>query len=148
MFVFFDDCWFDSARLGRQPDPTPGIHNSGWLQSPGAQIVQKPSEWARLEDYVTDIVSTFSNDERVVIWDVYNEPGNNFLVSLHQPAIVRTAKLLANLFAHKVLPMATEALLAKAFSWVRAADPEQPLTCGLYYLLPGMPARLNALAWL
>src|ERR1700753_469750 len=35
IFVFFDDCWNPNAKPGKQPDPKPGIHNSGWMQDPG-----------------------------------------------------------------------------------------------------------------
>src|SRR5512133_1841758 len=39
MFVFFDDCWNTDPHLGRQPEPIPGVHNSGWVQSPGVKKV-------------------------------------------------------------------------------------------------------------
>lgn len=29
MFVFFDDCWNPTYQAGKQPEPKPGIHNSG-----------------------------------------------------------------------------------------------------------------------
>ncbi|MEJ7664923.1 MAG: hypothetical protein WKG07_38120 [Hymenobacter sp.] len=35
MFVFFDDYWNPDAKIGPQPAPKPGIHNSGWVQDPG-----------------------------------------------------------------------------------------------------------------
>jgi len=35
IFVFFDDCWNPTYNSGKQPDPKPGIHNSGWVQDPG-----------------------------------------------------------------------------------------------------------------
>ena len=28
-FVIFDDCWNGSPKIGKQPDPIPGVHNSG-----------------------------------------------------------------------------------------------------------------------
>jgi hypothetical protein len=34
LFVFFDSCWNDDPKLGKQPDPKPGVHNSGWARSP------------------------------------------------------------------------------------------------------------------
>jgi len=38
-FVIFDDCWNENPKIGKQPKPIPGIHNSGWLQSPGRKVV-------------------------------------------------------------------------------------------------------------
>jgi endo-1,4-beta-mannosidase len=62
--------------LGKQPAPTPGVHNSGWVQSPGAVNVNDPARWGRLEKYVKDVVGTFANDDRVLLWCLYNEPEN------------------------------------------------------------------------
>jgi hypothetical protein len=143
LFVLFDDCWHDNPQLGKQPEPKPGVHNSGWLKSPGSKVLHNPAEWKRLEDYVGDIVTAFSTDDRVVIWDIYNEPGNNFLTSLNLPAGSRQLQILRLLFEHMVLPSPSEKLLKRAFAWARAAQPIQPLTAGLYYLAPGLGARLN-----
>jgi hypothetical protein len=95
-------------RLGRQPDPTPGVHNSGWVQSPGAVIVNDPSRWGRLEKYVKDVVGTFARDDRVVMWSLYNEPEN-------------TKK------GARSLP-----LLREVFRWARTVDPSQPLTAPIW----------------
>jgi hypothetical protein len=108
LFVLFDDCWNSDPKTGPQPAPVPGVHNSGWLQSPGAAIVNKPAAWLRLEMYVHDIVGTFAADERILLWDVYNEPGNS-----NQGT--------------KSLP-----LLKMAFQWAREAAPTQPVSAGLY----------------
>ena len=58
MFVLFDDCWHDNPKLGKQPEPKPGIHNSGWVKGPGTIIIKNPSEWTRLEDYVVQSSGT------------------------------------------------------------------------------------------
>ena len=34
LFVLFDSCWDPHPRLGRQPAPRAGVHNSRWVQSP------------------------------------------------------------------------------------------------------------------
>ncbi len=39
LFVLFDSCWDPDPRLGKQHEPRPGIHNSGWVQSPGAKAL-------------------------------------------------------------------------------------------------------------
>jgi endo-1,4-beta-mannosidase len=77
ILVLFDDCWNPFPRVGKQPTPHPGVHNSGWVQSPGREMVNRePSAWRPLMNYVMDIISTFANDERILLWDLYNEPGN------------------------------------------------------------------------
>jgi hypothetical protein len=115
-FVLFDDCWNQDPSPGQQSDPRPGVHNSGWVQSPGTQLVTDSSGWARLEDYATGVVSAFASDERVLMWDLYNEPGNSGL-------------------GDKSLP-----LLKQAFAWARAAAPTQPLTVGLWYDIEALNA--------
>src|SRR5687768_14937952 len=35
MFVLFDSVWDPEPKLGKQREPQPGLHNSGWVQSPG-----------------------------------------------------------------------------------------------------------------
>lgn len=109
LFVIFDDCWMPTAQLGRQPAPRPGVHNSGWLQSPGVRVVNTPAEWGRLERYVRDVVGSFGQDARVVMWDLYNEPGNSGQDD-------------------KSLP-----LLQAVYGWARASAPTQPLTAGVWF---------------
>ena len=108
MLVLFDDCWNKEPKLGTQPEPIPGMHNSGWMQSPGEKVVLDSSQWGRLEKYVKEVLSKFANDERIIIWDLYNEPGNTEMES-------------------KSLP-----LLKKTFEWAREVDPSQPLTSGIW----------------
>jgi hypothetical protein len=110
MLVFFDDCWNCDPKIGSQPAPRRGIHNSGWVQSPGRDVVNSaPSAWDRLERYVKDILTTFANDERILLWDLYNEPGNS-----------------SN--GDKSLP-----LLRAVFEWAREVNPSQPLTAGVWF---------------
>jgi hypothetical protein len=144
-FVLFDDCWHDHPRLGRQPTPRPGMHNSGWVKSPGSETVRNRTAWGRLEAYVQDILGTFGSDERVLLWDLYNEPGNNFLVALNQPKLLRALQLLSQLGAHRLLPIPSAPLLRAAFTWARATQPSQPLTAGLWYLREKLEGRLNPL---
>ena len=131
MLVIFDDCWFP-PRAGEQPDPVPGVHNSGWAQSPGHRVVRDRSQWGRLERYVKDIVGAFGRDARVIVWDVYNEPGNAFLPLAAAPGNGRTFKALSRFARHFVLPSPTRALLAATFDWVRSQLPDQPLTAAVW----------------
>ena len=108
MLVFFDDCWNQTYKVGKQPEPKLGIHNSGWLRDPGDLIFTDPTLIVTLEEYVKDILTTFANDKRIIIWDLYNEPGNNGL-------------------NNKSLP-----LVEKVFEWARAVNPSQPLTSGIW----------------
>jgi len=108
MFVIFDDCWNENPKIGKQPEPVPGVHNSGWLQSPGQDVVNNPEKWDRLEKYLKDILKTFGKDKRILMWDLYNEPG------------MRGQKT-------KSL-----SLLKKVFEWAREAAPSQPLTAGIW----------------
>jgi hypothetical protein len=52
MFVIFDDSWNANPRAGLQPDPRHGVHNSGWVQSPGEKLVTSGAENPRLEAFV------------------------------------------------------------------------------------------------
>ncbi len=76
LLVLFDSCWDPNPHLGKQHDPTPGVHNSGWLQAPGAKALQDPTAYPRLKTYVSGVVSAFGKDPRVLGWDVWNEPDN------------------------------------------------------------------------
>ncbi|WP_295798038.1 glycoside hydrolase family 2 TIM barrel-domain containing protein [Mucilaginibacter sp.] len=107
IFVFFDDCWNPNAHPGKQPDPKPGIHNSGWMQDPGVPLTN-PAQYAGLQIYVNDILTTFKHDKRILLWDLYNEPGNG-----DKNKIAAT-------------------LLAKVFTWAHAIRPDQPVSAGVW----------------
>ncbi len=62
MFVLFDSCWDPEPRTGAQRAPRPGVHNSGWVQSPSRAAMGYPGERPRLERYVTGVVSAFKDD--------------------------------------------------------------------------------------
>lgn len=119
MFVLFDSCWNPRPVLGKQPAPRPGIHNSGWVQSPGGPALQNPADYPRLERYVKGIVGAFANDKRVLAWDIWNEP-DNFNASSYK-AGESPNKVQEVLF-----------LLPKAFAWAREAHATQPLTSGVW----------------
>jgi len=121
MFVFFDSCWNPHPVSGMQRAPTPGVHNSYWAQSPGADIVCDPEAFTRLEEYVVGVVNHFRNDKRVLVWDLWNEPDNLST----GPFRVEDTTLQQK--AEIVTP-----LLARTFQWVRSAHPAQPLTSGVW----------------
>jgi len=119
LFVLFDSCWDPEPRLGKQHAPRPGVHNSGWVQSPGAKALQDPAQYPRLEAYVKGVVGALAKDDRVLGWDIWNEPDNGNGGSY--------ADLEAKNKSELVL-----ALLPRAFAWARAAHPTQPLTSGVW----------------
>ncbi|HLP37680.1 cellulase family glycosylhydrolase [Lacibacter sp.] len=112
LFVFFDDCWNDTSFVGTQPQPKPGIHNSGWVRDPGTMLYTNPDTIKTLELYVKDLMTTFKNDDRILMWDLYNEPGNN---AQH----------------NKSMP-----LLKAVFQWAREVNPSQPVTAGVWNNAP------------
>jgi hypothetical protein len=117
MLVLFDSVWDPKPELGKQREPKPGVHNSGWMQSPGAAGLSNEKEWPRLEAYVKGVVGAFANDKRIMSWDVWNEPDNfntnNYAEPRNKIEIIE-----------KILPM--------AFDWTRAANPSQPVTSGVW----------------
>ena len=118
MFVLFDSCWDPFPKLGKQHAPRPGVHNSGWVQSPGAERIDDPSYTRTLRDYVMAVLTQFRTDDRVLAWDLWNEPDNP---SRQYRNVERSDKQqrVAN-------------LLPQVFSWARAVDPQQPLTSGVW----------------
>ena len=76
VFVIFDSCWDPLPKLGPQHPPIPGVHNSGWVQSPGTASLENPKDYARLEAYVKGLVGDFANDKRILAFDLWNEPDN------------------------------------------------------------------------
>ena len=45
VFVLFDSCWDPFPKLGPQHPPIPGVHNSGWVQAPGAVVLADASQY-------------------------------------------------------------------------------------------------------
>jgi Cellulase (glycosyl hydrolase family 5) len=118
-FVLFDSCWDPNPKLGPQHAPRPGVHNSGWVQSPGAKALQDPGQQARLQAYVQGVVRAFAKDDRVLGWDLWNEPDNTNDGSYSELEPRDKAKLVL-------------ALLPKVFEWARKQHPIQPLTSGVW----------------
>lgn len=83
MFVLFDSCWDPHPVLGKQRVPKPFVHNSGWVQSPGADYMAHPEKLDELKSYVAGVLEHFRNDQRIAFWDLYNEPDN-----LNDPAYI------------------------------------------------------------
>ncbi|MHC5539275.1 endo-1,4-beta-xylanase [Singulisphaera rosea] len=119
MFVLLDSVWDPHPRSGKQREPKRGLHNSGWLQSPGVEILKNPARHAELEPYIKGVVGHFRNDRRVHAWDIINEPDNrnNNSYGRHEPE--NKGELALKLMTH-------------AFAWARSAEPSQPITAGIW----------------
>lgn len=108
IFVIFDDVWNKEPKIGKQPDPKTGTHNSGWVQDPGDPFHKDSTLFPSLEKYVKAVISRFAKDNRVLLWDLYNEPGNSGKKTSSLP------------------------LLKNVFTWARSVNPDQPLSAGVW----------------
>lgn len=132
LFVFFDSCWDPAPRAGRQRAPTPGVHNSGWVQSPGAERLGDPRYAAVMRDYVTGVLTQFRSDDRILGWDLWNEPDNP-AKQYRKTERSDKEQLVGN-------------LLPQVFRWARAVDPSQPLTSGVWRGDWGQPQGRSAIS--
>ncbi len=117
MFVLCDSVWNPRPQLGIQPDPKPHVHNSGWVQSPHIDILTDIKKQNTLEGYYKGIIGRFKDDPRVLIWDLYNEPGN------------RNGEDGISLKEKEDIGLI---MLRKMFIWAREINPSQPLTAGVW----------------
>lgn len=119
MLVLFDSCWDPDPKLGPQHRPIPGVHNSGWVQSPSRHMLVDPANDKHFREYVEGVVGAFANDKRVLAWDLWNEPdnpgGGNYMDKQLKGEQERIAELLPQIF-----------------DWARAQNPVQPLTSGVW----------------
>lgn len=132
VFVLFDSCWDPDPQVGKQRAPRPGVHNSGWVQSPGRTALQNAAEYPRLEAYVKGVVGAFAHDERVLAWDIWNEPDNTNGGSYGQLEPKNKVELVL-------------ALLPKAFAWARAAGAQQPLSSAVWKGDWSTPEKMTAM---
>ena len=130
LFVLFDSCWDPEPHLGPQHPPIPGVHNSGWVQAPGRARLEDASRYPQLRAYVEGVVAAFAKDDRVLGWDVWNEPDNDGG---------------GNYPRHEGKQGYVERLLGQVFEWVRAQNPAQPLTSGLWHHEDWSPAKLTSI---
>jgi hypothetical protein len=132
LFVLFDSCWDPLPKPGPQRVPRPGVHNSGWVQSPGAERLGDPRYRGVLQDYVTGVLSQFRDDERVLGWDLWNEPDN-------------PAQVYRKVERQDKQQLVAE-LLPQVFRWARSVNPVQPLTSAVWDGVWGDPLRRSAIS--
>lgn len=111
MPALFDDCVFgleNDPKVGKQPEPLPGWYAWAWSPSPGHTMVIDSTTHPKIEKYVKAVMERFKNDDRIFIWDLYNEPTNGGLGTTTLP------------------------LLQKVIKWAREVSPLQPMTIGIW----------------
>lgn len=111
MPIFFDDCAFGvntDPVVGKQPEPLEGWYAWAWSPSPGYTMVVDERTHGKLEKYVKDVMTRFKDDDRIFVWDLYNEPTNT------------------------TMPEKSWPLLRKVFTWAREVNPKQPITSGMW----------------
>jgi hypothetical protein len=118
LLVLFDSCWEPNPHLGAQHPPIPGVHNSGWVQSPGRVRRMDKSVEPELKRYVEGVIAAFAGDRRILLWDVWNEPDNGNSGRFQEDIPAKTARV--------------DELLPQVFAWAREARPTQPLTSGVW----------------
>ncbi len=125
MLCLMDDCGFsgEEGHTGLQPAPVPGVHNSRAVAMPGVNMVIKRHRWDEIVAYIGDVVSAFRTDTRVLVWDLYNEPGNHMIVRADRSGI-----------DGQTLEPSSHDLMIEAFIGARAAKPLQPLTVGAWHI--------------
>lgn len=105
MPIFFDDCVFGvntDPKIGDQGEPLKGWYAWAWSPSPGRSMVYDERTHYKLEKFVKDIMTTFRDDNRIMLWDLYNEPS------------------------------ASWTLLRSVFRWAREVNPAQPISSGMW----------------
>ena len=119
VFVMLDSCWDPFPKPGKQHEPRPHVHNSGWVQCPGLEILEDPARHAELKPYIQGVIGHFRDDKRIDAWDIFNEPDNtnrNSYGHLERPD----------------KPQMALKLLNEAISWAREVNPSQPITSGVW----------------
>ncbi|MCU1258473.1 MAG: hypothetical protein JWO80_1358, partial [Bryobacterales bacterium] len=132
VFVLFDSCWDPFPKAGKQRAPKPGVHNSGWVQSPGLDALKDPAQYPRLEAYVKGVIGAFAGDQRILAWDLWNEPDNPNGSSYGKLEPANKADLVLE-------------LIPQVFKWAREVHPTQPLTSGVWKGDWSTPASLSAM---
>ncbi len=130
MLVIFDAVWDPFPAPGPQRAPKPHVHNSGWVQGPGAEILKDPARQDELKPYVQAVLREFRNDKRVLAWDLFNEPENPNRSAYGSVELPNKAEVALE-------------LLRRTFAWAREINPSQPLTCGVWLGTWAEPDKLS-----
>lgn len=125
-FVFFDDCHYSEPQLGPQPLPVKAWHNSGWVNCPARRLAlrfaadQASAEEVRhLQGYVQATMNHFRDDQRVLYWELYNEPGRG---------VGDTAEIAGEDGSASTMGDQSRKLVRASWVWAREVHPSQPIT--------------------
>lgn len=119
MVVLANDCMPPKNESWKAPKLGPqntdwGYHGGrknsqhGVFNAVGYHVLDDEDTAKRYFEMVREVVTRYKDDERIIIWDVYNEPGNSNRRAL------------------------TPKNLAKIFEICREINPSQPLTCATW----------------
>ncbi|WP_419193765.1 cellulase family glycosylhydrolase [Novipirellula herctigrandis] len=125
-FVFFDDCHYPEPELGSQPLPVKAYHNSGWRNCPARDLAVRFSEGkataeevSRLRGYVQGTMRRFADDDRVLFWELYNEPGRGRGES---------GNMAGKKGSRSSMGDRSNQLVYQSWVWARQVNPSQPIT--------------------
>lgn len=131
LIVLFDGVWDPDPQSGPQRRPRTGVHNSGWVQSPGRVVLANYAKQDALKPYVTDVIKRYGQDARVLGWDLFNEPDNPNTNSYGPLELNNKDEAAAR-------------LVKLSFEWARSVKPSQPITVGVWRLEHwDQPEQLN-----
>jgi len=123
MPVLFNDCCVSKSMykdpvLGKQPEPVPGYFGGSNVtpfdddtqngDTVGYDIVDEPDMEPQVKAYVQEMARVYGQDDRILIWNIWNEAGNSQRMEKSVP------------------------LMRKVFAWMREADVKQPLTADVW----------------
>lgn len=142
-FVFFDDCHDPCSALGQQPLPIPAYHNSGWVTCPDRAKAMRFSDGSAsaaevqgLKDYVQKTIKRFANDDRVLMWELYNEPGRGVFLDDSEGQ--------GDLGSDKFWD-ASALLVQASWEWAREVAPSQPICSNTYGCCGNINHSINVL---
>lgn len=84
------------------------VSQHGKFSGAGYSLLDDEEYALKYYEFVREIVTKYKDDERIIIWDVFNEPGNSNRKSMSLPHMM------------------------KFFEIIRNIDPIQPLTVGIW----------------
>jgi hypothetical protein len=100
------------------------------VQSPGSAALADEAQYPRLRAYVEGVVGAFSKDDRILAWDLWNEPDNTNGTAYGKVELKNKADIVL-------------ALLPRVYAWARGMQPKQPLTSGIWQENPATPDKLT-----
>jgi len=98
--------------------PIPGVHNSGWVQSPGAKALETQMNIAA-ESVCPSVVAAFAKDDRILAWMFGTSPPDNLAAIRNriEDKTARVTALLPQVFAWRERPIPLQLLPAASVVW-------------------------------